>query len=98
MGIYESNIELTILGAIFMKNKDVIFDNTNYRIGFAPSRCDPRDITGETLPHIVDPATSVHSDSYKYYKLIGAGIGAVLVIAVILRVYRKRRFRVLEEE
>jgi len=40
VGVYSNGIGYSVLGANFMKGKDVIFDRSNNRVGFADADCD----------------------------------------------------------
>lgn len=46
LGIYSNGGSGTVLGAVFMRGLDVIFDRSNDRIGFAPSTCEWENVSG----------------------------------------------------
>ncbi|CAG9318391.1 unnamed protein product [Blepharisma stoltei] len=92
VGIYSTQEDIIVLGNIFMRGMEVIFDRSESRVGFAESSCDPLLIHGNSGAaherHKRDLLKSSRSDSYFN---LGLSITAFLVFYSIYLVMKKSK-------
>lgn len=85
IGIYNNHEGANVLGAIFMRGFDVVFDKEREMIGFAESNCDPRDlglVKGE-LPLIRYEINEGMTPAQKLLivLIVCIGIGVIVTVA-----------------
>lgn len=111
LGIYAAGSGANVLGGIFSRGMDVIFDRSINKIGFAEAECDPKHIHSSEKP-IVDHNVSspknnlidrsAHSQINYYILVIGLSVGLVFLSIVgylsFILVRKYKRLPILSSE
>ena len=102
VGVFDSGDSGNILGGLFMRGSNVVFDTTNKRIGFALSDCDPsivsleRRLSAEIVEISRTPmsveGTGLHEGGRLGFRLVFCISGGIMVLGLI---YRRRKSQLL---
>ena len=88
LGVYSNGGGSSVLGGLFMRNHDIIFNRTSQTISFAHSSCDPSQLLS---PHrSLQSFTSLSKSHTEWYTVCGAVIGCTLAVLGSVTLVRRK--------